>query len=200
MEEKLTKRQMQAAASKKAIFEAAQELIAQYGYDKVTISDICKKAGVSTGLFYNYFKSKSDIAMESERIVEEWYAEGLRQFRETDTARERLVQFARIIISAGIRDRLMGQNARVHYLRETQGVPPSIFDESRLVFQILYRIVREGKEKGQLSPAVADGDMVRMVFTYCTGAAIHLLNTEDKQVLLEQSVADVDRICGGFEP
>ncbi len=49
---------------KKQIMEVALELLAEEGFGKVSISKIAKKAEISKGLLYNYFKSKEDLIVE----------------------------------------------------------------------------------------------------------------------------------------
>lgn len=43
------------------ILEAAFQLMAKYGYEATSISQIANEAGVSKGLMYNYFDSKEDL-------------------------------------------------------------------------------------------------------------------------------------------
>ena len=43
------------------ILDAAAGLIAHYGYDKTTVSDIAQEAGISKGAVYLHFKSKDDL-------------------------------------------------------------------------------------------------------------------------------------------
>ncbi len=43
------------------ILEAAFQLMAKYGYEATSISQIATEAGVSKGLMYNYFDSKEDL-------------------------------------------------------------------------------------------------------------------------------------------
>lgn len=43
------------------IMEAAAKLIAHYGYDKTTVSDIAKEAGISKGAVYLHYKSKEEL-------------------------------------------------------------------------------------------------------------------------------------------
>ena len=43
------------------ILDAAAELFVHYGYDKTTVSDIAREAGVSKGAIYLHFKSKDDL-------------------------------------------------------------------------------------------------------------------------------------------
>lgn len=49
------------AKSRGAIMEAALELFTHRGYHGTSISLIAEQAGVSTGLMYNYFKSKVEL-------------------------------------------------------------------------------------------------------------------------------------------
>lgn len=62
MQQKISRKQ-QAIDTKNRIYESALALFSDEDYEKVTIADICKKAGVSAGHFYNYFDSKETILM-----------------------------------------------------------------------------------------------------------------------------------------
>ena len=46
---------------KQAIMDTALEEFASHGYESTSISMLAKKAGVSKGLMYNYFKSKEEL-------------------------------------------------------------------------------------------------------------------------------------------
>jgi hypothetical protein len=49
--ERLNKRSLQALESKKRIFNSAIDLFNEFGFENVTIDNICKRTGASTGLF-----------------------------------------------------------------------------------------------------------------------------------------------------
>ncbi|MFJ7509381.1 TetR/AcrR family transcriptional regulator [Peribacillus simplex] len=51
-------------ASKEKIRAAAMELFMKQGYYATSISDIAKKAGISKGLLYNYYKGKEELLAE----------------------------------------------------------------------------------------------------------------------------------------
>lgn len=60
------------------ILDAAARLIEHYGYDKTTVDEIAREAGVSKGAIYLHFKSKEDlfealILRESERMGERFF-------------------------------------------------------------------------------------------------------------------------------
>ena len=49
------------AKSRQAIMASALELFTHHGYHGTSVSMIAEQAGVSTGLMYNYFKSKQEL-------------------------------------------------------------------------------------------------------------------------------------------
>ena len=58
-----TEQQFEEIRAEKALLikQTALELFAENGYNTTSISQIAKKAGISKGLMYNYFKSKEDL-------------------------------------------------------------------------------------------------------------------------------------------
>lgn len=67
--------------SRERILESALALFARLGYERATIREIAREAGVSQGLMYNYFRSKQDllraIFLRNLRDVEESFAQAL---------------------------------------------------------------------------------------------------------------------------
>ncbi len=61
---KSTHRKKQSLATHKKIYQTSLTLFSKKGYDRVTISEICRKSGVSLGTFYIHFKSKDAVIME----------------------------------------------------------------------------------------------------------------------------------------
>ncbi|MFC2150201.1 TetR/AcrR family transcriptional regulator [Calditrichota bacterium] len=59
------------------ILASAEEVFKRHGYQKSTIQDVCKGAGLSKPTFYNYFKDKSELFSAlvihiSEQLVKDW--------------------------------------------------------------------------------------------------------------------------------
>ena len=53
------------------ILDAADRLLARYGYKKMTIDDVAKEVGIGKGTIYLHFKSKEEIALARvDRIVD----------------------------------------------------------------------------------------------------------------------------------
>lgn len=72
MQEKTTRKQ-QADQTKKKLMDVSMRLIKQYGFDAVTINQICSEAGVSTGAFYYHLKSKAGIIMEGYAECDDYF-------------------------------------------------------------------------------------------------------------------------------
>ncbi len=60
-EHAMTRRERKKLSTKKALVEAALELISKKGLHHVTIEDIAEAADVSNRTFFNYFPSKEDV-------------------------------------------------------------------------------------------------------------------------------------------
>ncbi|MBW6479068.1 MAG: TetR/AcrR family transcriptional regulator [Bacteroidales bacterium] len=62
----------------RAIIETARSLFWKYGFKKVTVEEVCEKAGVSKMTFYRYFSNKTDLAKS---VYEQVVNEGMQKFR-----------------------------------------------------------------------------------------------------------------------
>lgn len=58
----LGKREQTKLANREAIVEAAKAVFAEMGYDAATVRDIIRRTPLSVGAFYNYFRSKEELA------------------------------------------------------------------------------------------------------------------------------------------
>jgi len=67
---KPTSRDRQAQETRNRIFSVASQLIIEKGFENVTLEEISKGAGVAKGLFYHYFKSKSELIIETYSIID----------------------------------------------------------------------------------------------------------------------------------
>jgi AcrR family transcriptional regulator len=54
-------RKRDAAATKAALLDAAEELFAERGFDRTTVRDIAKRAGANQALLFRYFGSKESL-------------------------------------------------------------------------------------------------------------------------------------------
>lgn len=66
---------------KSQVTETAEELFMKFGMKRVTVKEICEKAGVSKMTFYNHFDNKNDII---KYIFNSWLDEGYRWLEELE--------------------------------------------------------------------------------------------------------------------
>lgn len=63
--------------SRRALRGAMISLVAERGFDAVTVNDLCERADLNRGTFYNHFKDKENLASS---LQDEFFA-GLSQFK-----------------------------------------------------------------------------------------------------------------------
>lgn len=54
-------RSLKSQKTKEQIFQTAIKLMKKYGYEYLTVRNICAASGISTGTFYHYFNGKDDL-------------------------------------------------------------------------------------------------------------------------------------------
>ena len=73
----MNKREQQRAETLEKIRSTVDELVQEVGFEKMTIRQICERAGVAIGGFYHYFKTKDDLLFDR-------YARGIRAFEQLE--------------------------------------------------------------------------------------------------------------------
>lgn len=168
MKQKLTRRDLQAMETRKKIFDTAFQMISEYGFDKVTIEDICRQSGVAKGLFYHYFDSKADIIIETYRDVDDKFSKEMEDLSPDIKATEKI---------------LLAVNFQARYARE-KGVPfttqiykhqidtgVSFFSsEERAFYTLIRKSVIEGQNSGELRKDHNPDEITRLIL--CTSRGI----------------------------
>lgn len=67
--------------TRRALLEAARELVFEKGHDRVSVQEITSRARVATGTYYNYFASKQDIFIAVAEDLREQLARDLESAR-----------------------------------------------------------------------------------------------------------------------
>ena len=72
------RRKLQSEATARRILHTALELMRSQGFDQVSVRDICKAAGITTGAFYHHFASKEDLLSRGFSPLDTYMEEALR--------------------------------------------------------------------------------------------------------------------------
>jgi len=90
--EKLTRKE-QANQTRERLFNAAYSLLSESEFEKITVQDIVKRAGVSIGTFYLYYPSKLDVFYQTYSIADAYFIEHVAPLLETGSTFEKLLLF-----------------------------------------------------------------------------------------------------------
>ena len=86
--------------TRELLFNSALELFASNWYETVSVAEICRRAGLSNGIFYHYYKKKESIFRE----LLDRFMESLEKNMESirgKTVSDRLGEFLTAIADAG---------------------------------------------------------------------------------------------------
>jgi TetR/AcrR family fatty acid metabolism transcriptional regulator len=129
------------AARRNQILDAATQVFAEKGFDRATIRDVAKAAGIADGTIYNYFDNKTALLLgildrlnaTTERAadfqqalhadIHEWMSSYIKQRYETLTpAAYQIIQviLSEVLVNKELRDRYFGEVIQPTYDVATQ--------------------------------------------------------------------------------
>lgn len=146
---------------KRAIMEAALEVLTEKGYHPATIDEIAERAGVGKGTIYVYFKSKAALVGELiDTITHVHLNEMEATIAQVDGAKEKL------LILAGAEFDFMRRHeplVRILVSGEMVGLAPEFCTQMQAAregyVKLIERVIREGQREGvfraSISPLLA---------------------------------------------
>lgn len=164
---KQTKRSLDALETKKNIFDTAILLFSKYGYDRVTVDDITKRAKVSKGTFYIHFPTKDAVLVEQFRQIDDYY---LQVFRDTLHDGSTAAQKLEVLVQAMCTycSKVCGLNVmKVVYMNqiglgEREVILPN-HDEARPFYTLIGDIVQQGYQSGEFVKVTSEDILVELI-------------------------------------
>lgn len=182
---KLTSRQLQAKKTKDTIYNTAIELIEKEGFDNVTVAEICEKANVSVGSFYNYFKSKYDILNEIFKLADDYfYNEVKNQVKGNSIEKisSYLEIYARYNVDRGI-----------DFTRQLYSGKNNLFSIKKRPMQLgLDEIIKEGQSNNEIINTLDSYDLVDYLYISIRGVVYDWCLFDGKYDLVEKVNKHVD--------
>ncbi len=134
------------------IIEASQRLFFKYGIKRVTVEDICKEANVSKMTYYKYYKNKNAILKTTLQLI---FTDAETKFRDLVASNQTTQSKFEAIIKMKI-DALNQYSTQFieEYMRMIPDQTKDIEIFSKLMYELLVRIIEEGKAKGEISKSV----------------------------------------------
>lgn len=164
---KATPRDLQAAETREKIFNTACEMITEFGFDNVTVDDICRKAGVAKGLFYHYFNSKADIIIETYKELDKLYSQEIMALPQETDPLEKII-FAVSFQARYARARGPEFISQIYKYQIATGTRYSI-STSRPFYMIIRETVIEGQEKNIIRADISPDELTRFLLSVARG-------------------------------
>jgi len=194
MFEKTISRKAQAAKTKKKIYHAAVDLMDKQGFKKTTISQISKKAGVSVGAFYLYFKSKDDIFTEKYKLFEMYFEIEVVPNLTQENAFDQIATFFRAYA-------IWNKKEGCGDVRKLFNDQNKLFtDKERYTYQLLLRIIQEGQEKNQLTAKINAEEIAIYLYTIARGTVYDWCLNSAQYDIEERMIKNISWAGSFFKP
>lgn len=151
---------------RKAIVDAAVELMDEDGLKNVTITDICDKAKISVGGFYHYFNSKDSMPFEMYRLLDEYLLLKKNKMLENFTTEEDIIDFVSYF---GRYVEEWGYYANLIIMRASIENRYNQLDEGRKINNILGDIIQYGIDNKSFSTALDQEELKSSIFVIMRG-------------------------------
>jgi AcrR family transcriptional regulator len=159
----LTQRQAQALETRNRIYAAAIELMDRRGFERITIAEISRKAGVSVGAFYHYFDSKDDILAEIFRRADEYFATQVAARLKERGAAKQIVEYfdhyARFNVITGVETTRELFSPKIKFF----------IQKGRPMLALLEELIRRGQQAGEIRADMEPHEIARFLFVMARG-------------------------------
>jgi TetR/AcrR family fatty acid metabolism transcriptional regulator len=137
------------------ILDSARKLFAEQGYQKTTVVDISKQAGLYEAALYEYFQGKEHLLLT---IPDLWINDHIKEFEEQlfgiEGARNKLRKFMWWFVRCMERDPF---NAKIVYLNLKSNVnfmKTDVYSNVKAFYSVLLTIFEEGSTSGELKTSL----------------------------------------------
>jgi TetR/AcrR family transcriptional repressor of nem operon len=174
---------------------AAVALFHEFGYNGTSVQDIVRKADVPKGSFYNYFKSKEELAIAASDVFYP-YALALLDLENTSSPVGRLREYFRLTLKEMqryeyVRGCLVG-NFASEITNATPVLKKRITGHLDEATRRIAAVVSQAQEIGEIDPGVSTMDVSRFILNSLYGAIFRSKTdrTERPMKLLQRFALD----------
>jgi len=184
------------------ILDAADRLLARYGYKKMTIDDLAREVGVGKGTIYLHFTSKEEVALcRIDRVIERLKAE-LKQLtggNESPVIRLRRMLMLRVLYRF---DNVQHYTESINQVMAA--IRPALLERRKRYFEdeagILAVVLKEGRRSGEFffKDARATAHALLTATNSLLPYSLSPKELGDRDSLEQQTGRIVDLLLGGL--
>lgn len=200
MQEDKDGRQERGQVTRQKLVKAAVELFEKKGYSRVTVDDICRKAGVSKGAFYGHFESKDQAVVEEYLKVDDYYREMLPRVFEEKTFVDRGIALMRLALGY-----IAGRGKMVIKVAYSSQIAPGrdsspIASMDRALYTIAEGMAREAQKAGELRKDLDPAEVARIIIRSIRGLVYDWCLQDGRFDLEEAGDALAEIMADGLRP
>ncbi len=183
------------------VIRAATEVFAEHGYQKATIAEISRLAGISEAGIYEYFQGKEDLMLTIPNV---WVSEAIEELEEhlfgIKGALNKLRKFLYWYLRYIEREPLIAKVVFLHLKGNRSFLDTPVYANVKTFYSQLLAIFEEGKESGEfrrdLNPYLARSVLLGTI----EHIVIRWLLKDMSYSLFENLDATFDLIATGLAP
>jgi AcrR family transcriptional regulator len=152
--------------TRRAILDAAGELLATRGVEGTTIADIATRANIAVGSFYTHFPSKDVLLLAiSELALDEAFAQ-VEDDRTLSSPLERVFRVGDAYVKLALAEPAAFRALTIHAMepdspeREATVITERISVRARAILQLVRRDLQEAMDLGEIEPQPIDQAML----------------------------------------
>lgn len=176
---------------RRAVMHAAMEVFARSDYKRASTEEIARKAGISKGLLFYYFKNKQTLYLCLARYLQAFIEQNLKM--------EQLAGITDFfdLLDYGMEEKLailrrlpwaLEFSVRMYYTAERE-IGPALRKYQVRALEELWERYFSGVDQTKFRPGVAPRQVLDMLI-YLTDGYIHRRRLEQKPLVLEELVAE----------
>lgn len=196
---KETRRTIQGRITRQKLLDTSTALFSKYGYDNVTIDDICEKIGLSKGAFYTHFESKDQILVENFKEVFDYYDEISGKLCTLKNSLEKLYVFNTYAMKRVKKIGLLTVK-RAYHIEMTPGKKKSFLtSHGTSLYKLMKSIIAEGQKNGEIRNDLSSDVIVTFLLQLARGIIFEWCLTNGGFDLVDSSKKIALVVLGGIK-